>query len=61
MSKVLLVNPIFNIPKENYDSSISVGLLCLASYLDRQGIKVKIIDGARQKGYLDLIGDFKIS
>ena len=55
MSKVLLVNPIFNIPKENYDSSISVGLLCLASYLDRQGIKVKIIDGARQKGYLDLI------
>ncbi len=55
MSKVLLINPIFNIPKENYDSSISVGLLCLASYLDKKGIEVKMIDGARQKNYLDLI------
>jgi len=53
--RILLINPIFNIPKENYDSSISVGLLCLASYLDEKGIKAKIIDGARQKNYLDLI------
>lgn len=55
MPKILLINPIFNIPKENYDSSVSVGLLCLASYLDEKGIEVKIIDGARQKGYLALI------
>lgn len=55
MPRVLLINPIFNIPKENYDSSVSVGLLCLASYLDERGIEVKIIDGVRQKGYLDLI------
>jgi len=57
MRTILLINPSFNIPKENYDSSISVGLLCLASYLDREGIKVKIIDGARQKDYLNLIKD----
>ncbi|MFH1938409.1 MAG: radical SAM protein [Patescibacteria group bacterium] len=55
MHKILLINPIFNIPKENYDSSISVGLLCLASYLDEKRIEVKMIDGARQKNYLDLI------
>lgn len=55
MAKILLINPIFNIPKENYDSSISVGLLCLASYLHQKGIKVEVIDGARQKNYLELI------
>ena len=55
MAKVLLINPPFNISKENYDSSISVGLLCLASYLDQKGIEVKIIDCVRQKDHLNLI------
>ncbi len=55
MSKVLLVNPPFNIPKASYQTSISVGLLSLASYLDANGIEVKIIDGIRQKNYLELI------
>ena len=55
MSKVLLINPLFNISKENYDSSISVGLLCLASYLDQKEIKVKIVDCVRQKDHLNLI------
>ncbi len=53
--KVLLINPPFNIAKENYDSSISVGLLSIATYLASRRISVKIIDGARQKNYLDLI------
>jgi len=51
MSDILLINPKFNIVKDNYDSSISVGLLCLGSYLAAKGFKVKIIDGARQKNY----------
>lgn len=55
MSKVLLINPPFNIVKENYDSSISVGLLSIATYLDSQDVSVEIIDGVRQKNYLDLI------
>jgi len=55
MKKVLLINPLFNISKENYDSSISVGLLCLASYLDQKGIEVKIVDCVRQKDYINLI------
>jgi len=55
MSKVLLINPPFNINKENYDSSISVGLLSIATYLDSKNIEVEIIDGIRQKNYLDLI------
>lgn len=55
MSKVLLINPPFNIAKENYDSSISVGLLSIATYLASNRISVKIIDGARQKDYLELI------
>ncbi|MBU1102181.1 B12-binding domain-containing radical SAM protein [Patescibacteria group bacterium] len=55
MKKVLLINPPFNIAKANYDSSISVGLLSIAIYLDSKNIPVKIIDGARQKNYLDLI------
>lgn len=53
--KVLLINPPFNISKANYQTSISVGLLCLASYLEKRGIKVKIIDAIRQKNYLPLI------
>jgi len=55
MSKVFLINPPFNINKENYDSSISVGLLSIATYLDFKGIEVEIIDGVRQKNYLDLV------
>ena len=57
MNKVLLINPPFNIPKENYDSSISVGLLSIASYLDSQGVGVEIIDGVRQKNYQKLINE----
>jgi radical SAM superfamily enzyme YgiQ (UPF0313 family) len=55
MKRVLLINPEFNIAKDNYDSSISVGLLSIASYLDSLGITVRIIDGVRQKNYLQLI------
>lgn len=55
MSKTLLINPPFNIAKENYDSSVSVGLLSIGTYLDSRGIEVKIIDGARQSDYFDLI------
>ncbi len=55
MKSVLLINPPFNIEKENYDSSISVGLLCITTYLDSKGVKVKMIDGVRQKNYLELI------
>lgn len=49
--KALLINPPFNITKENYDSSVSVGLLSIGTYLDRQGVKVKILDGAREKNF----------
>lgn len=55
MSKVLLINPPFNIAKANYDSSVSVGLLSIATYLDSEGLPVKLIDGARQENYLELI------
>lgn len=55
MNKVLLINPPFNIAKANYDSSVSVGLLSIASYLSDQGAPLKLIDGARQKNYLELI------
>ncbi|MFH1255410.1 MAG: radical SAM protein [bacterium] len=55
MPKVILINPPFNISKENYDSSVSVGLLSIATYLASKRISVKIIDGARQKNYIDLI------
>jgi len=57
MKKVLLINPEFNIAKENYDSSISVGLLSIATYLDILGVPVKLIDGVRQKNYLSMIKD----
>lgn len=53
MKKILLINPPFNIAKENYDSSISVGLLSIASNLHSKGIAVKILDGARQKDFFD--------
>lgn len=55
MSKIILINPPFNVAKENYESSISVGLLSIASFLKSKGVSVSIIDGARQKNYLDLI------
>jgi len=55
MNKVLLINPPFNIAKASYDSSISVGLLSIASYLDSKGIPVEIIDGVRQSNYLELV------
>jgi radical SAM superfamily enzyme YgiQ (UPF0313 family) len=55
MNKTILINPPFNIAKENYDSSISVGLLSIATYLDSKEVNVQIIDGARQKNHLDLI------
>ncbi|MBU2037145.1 cobalamin-dependent protein, partial [Patescibacteria group bacterium] len=53
MKKVLLINPPFNITKSNYDTSLSVGLLNIASYLDSRGVAVEIIDGARQSNYLE--------
>lgn len=55
MKRTLLINPEFNISKDNYDSSISVGLLSIATFLDAKGVPVEIIDGVRQKNYLDLI------
>jgi anaerobic magnesium-protoporphyrin IX monomethyl ester cyclase len=51
MKKLLLINPAFNIIKSKYDSSLSVGLLCLASYLYKKGVPVKIIDCARQRNW----------
>ena len=54
MEKVLLINPPFNIVKDNYDSSVSVGLLSIATYLDFKGVAVKIIDGVRQKNFLEI-------
>ncbi|MBI4779109.1 cobalamin B12-binding domain-containing protein [Candidatus Falkowbacteria bacterium] len=54
-NKVLLINPPFNIAKENYDSSVSVGLLSIASYLDDKGVKVKILDGAREENFSALL------
>ena len=55
MSKSLLINPPFNIAKENYDSSVSVGLLSIASFVNSKGEEVKIIDGVREKDYLEKI------
>jgi len=59
-NKILLINPPFNIPKENYDSSVSVGLLSIASYLRNRGVSVEMLDGARQKNFWDLLSE-KIS
>ncbi|MBU1637280.1 B12-binding domain-containing radical SAM protein, partial [bacterium] len=55
MKKVLLINPPFNIAKENYDSSVSVGLLSIITYLDYKGVPVQEVDGARQENYVELI------
>jgi len=51
MKKILLINPAFNIVKSKYDTSLSVGLLCIASYLCKKGVSVKIIDCARQENW----------
>ncbi|HRY52899.1 MAG TPA: radical SAM protein [Candidatus Portnoybacteria bacterium] len=51
MPKVLLINPPFNIAKASYDTSLSVGLLSIASLLDSRGIAVEILDGARQDDF----------
>ncbi len=57
MSKVVLINPPFNIAKANYDSSVSVGLLSIGSYLVSCGVPVVLIDGARQVNYRELIDE----
>lgn len=54
MPKILLINPPFNIAKDNYDSSVSVGLLSIGAYLDAKGVEVKILDGVRQKNFLEI-------
>ena len=51
--RIILINPSFNIAKANYDSSISVGLLSMASYLDSRGVALALIDGARESNYLE--------
>lgn len=55
MKRILLINPQFNILKEDYKTSISVGLLSIATHLDSRGVKVKILDAARQKNFYDLL------
>jgi len=55
MKNILLINPPFNIAKDNYDSSLSVGLLSIASYLDSKNVPVKIIDCVRQENYPELL------
>ncbi|MBI4709427.1 MAG: cobalamin B12-binding domain-containing protein, partial [Candidatus Portnoybacteria bacterium] len=55
MRKILLINPAFNIAKSKYDTSLSVGLLCLASYLYKKGVPVKIIDCARQENWQKIL------
>jgi anaerobic magnesium-protoporphyrin IX monomethyl ester cyclase len=55
MKKTLLINPPFNISKEKYDSSVSVGLLSIATYLDSKGIHIEMLDGARQDDFWELL------
>jgi len=55
MQKTLLINPSFNISKEKYDTSVSVGLLSIASYLDSKELPVRILDAARQENFWDLL------
>jgi len=57
MKKILLINPAFNIVKSKYDTSLSVGLLCIASYLYKKGIPIKIIDCARQKDWEKILNE----
>lgn len=57
MKKILLINPAFNIAKAKYDTSLSVGLLCLASYLYKKGVPVKIIDCARQEKWSKILDE----
>jgi len=57
MRKLLLINPAFNIAKAKYDTSLSVGLLCLASYLYKKGVPVKIIDCARQPNWSKILDE----
>jgi len=52
---IILINPAFNIAKSKYDTSLSVGLLSLASYLSQRGIDVLIIDCARQKDWQEVL------
>ncbi|MDD5430710.1 MAG: radical SAM protein [Candidatus Pacebacteria bacterium] len=51
MRKIILINPAFNTVKSKYDTSLSVGLLCIASYLHKRQAPVKIIDCARQENW----------
>ncbi|MDD2753546.1 MAG: radical SAM protein [Candidatus Portnoybacteria bacterium] len=53
MNKILLINPPFNIAKAVYDTSLSVGLLSMASYLKSKGVPMEILDGARQPNFLE--------
>ncbi len=57
MKKLLLINRSFNIAKAKYDSSLSVGLLCLASYLCKHGVPVRIIDAARQADWQKILDE----
>lgn len=50
-----MINPPFNIAKENYDSSVSVGILSIASFLDSKSIPVKVIDAVRESSYIEKI------
>lgn len=52
---IILINPAFNIAKSKYDTSLSVGLLSLASYLSKRGMEVLIIDCARQKKWQEVL------
>ncbi len=55
MPRVLLINPQFNVPRASYERSLAMGIFYLATYLDKMSISVKIIDGARQQNYIELI------
>ncbi|MDD5547586.1 MAG: radical SAM protein [Candidatus Pacebacteria bacterium] len=55
MKKIILINPAFNIVKSKYDTSLSVGLLCLASYLYKRNFPVKIVDCARQGNWQETL------
>lgn len=57
MKKLILINPAFNIVKTKYDTSLSVGLLCLASYVYKKGVPIKIIDCARQENWQKIMDE----